>query len=69
MTLQAMIPGNVLSLIDLSSLVVLGGVFTGVLPTATAVVTFIWVCVRLYETDTIQCLVHKRRCPKDESGN
>lgn len=31
------------------------------LPSATALVTFVWICIRLYETKTIQRLLQRRR--------
>lgn len=42
---------------DVASIGALIGVFMSWLPTATALVTFLWVSVRLFETDTIRSLI------------
>lgn len=59
-----MSPG-LLHTIDISAVLVLSSALIGIFPAMTTVVTFIWVCLRVYEMDTIQCLLHKRKCKKD----
>lgn len=48
-------------LIDIAAVTGLLAVLLGILPHATAVLTFIWVCVRLYETATVRLLLERVR--------
>jgi chromate transport protein ChrA len=46
-------------IVDFAALGALAGVLIGALPHVTAVLTFIWVLVRLYETATIQAALKR----------
>lgn len=65
MTLHEYLSGNVLSVIDLSSVTLLGLALLSLVPAFTSILTLIWIAIRVYETDTIQCLIHRRKCNHD----
>lgn len=44
---------------DVGAVGLLGGTYFGWLPQATAILTFVWVCIRLYETATFQRLLKR----------
>lgn len=52
---------------DLTSLAVVLATLSSWLPPVTAVLSLIWVLIRIYETDTIQNLIYRRR-NDDEAG-
>lgn len=47
--------------IDVGAMSVLGATLLGWLPQATAVLSFIWVVIRLYETATVQLALKRLR--------
>ncbi len=47
--------------LDFSALGVTAGAWLQVLPSITALASLIWVCIRIYETETVQKLVSKNR--------
>ena len=47
--------------LDFSALGVTAGAWRQVLPSITALASLIWVCIRIYETETIQKLIIKNR--------
>jgi hypothetical protein len=47
--------------IDIGALAGLVGVLTGLLPIITTWISFVWVCIRLYETKTMQRLIHGKQ--------
>jgi hypothetical protein len=47
--------------VDAGAITALAAVLFGVLPHATALLTFVWVCIRLYETKTIQAALRRIR--------
>lgn len=47
--------------LDGVSIMAVIGTLLGYLPTATAVLTFIWTVIRLYETDTIQRIFCRKK--------
>jgi hypothetical protein len=51
-----MIPEIVKHGLDVTSVGILISTFLDALPHATAALTFIWVCVRLWETETVRRL-------------
>jgi hypothetical protein len=51
--------------IDNSAVVLSVTAFFGLLPHLTMLVTFVWSCIRLYETQTVQGLLARWRARKD----
>lgn len=47
--------------VDTASVGIALGTFFQWLPSATALLTFLWVCIRLYETRTVQAIVARLR--------
>lgn len=50
------------------SLSVLWATLIGVLPDATAILSFVWICIRLYETKTVQTLINWLLGKEKEDG-
>jgi len=46
-------------LLDFGALGVTAGAFFEILPSITALASLIWVCIRIYETDTVKKLLGK----------
>ena len=69
MNLDSLLPANVVSALDATFVTIFFASLISWAPPATVLASLIWVLIRIYETDTIQCLVHKRRCPKDEKDD
>ena len=46
-------------LLDFSALGVTAGAFFQILPSITALASLIWICIRIYETDTVKKLLGK----------
>lgn len=44
------------------SIVTLGATFAGWLPTIAAFLSIVWVIIRIYESNTVQCMIHGRKC-------
>jgi hypothetical protein len=66
MTLTSNLSEATLHVLDGSAPATFLGVTLNLIPQATTVIVFLWVLVRLYETDTVQCWVHKRKCHKED---
>jgi len=47
------------TIIDLSALGVTAGAFVEILPSITALASLVWVCIRIYETETIKKLIER----------
>jgi hypothetical protein len=56
-----MIPDGDKVILDVGALSVTAGAFFQVLPSVTALASLIWVCIRIYETETVQGLVGKQK--------
>jgi hypothetical protein len=56
-----MIPDGDKVITDVGALSVTAGAFFQVLPSVTALASLIWVCIRIYETETVQGLVGKQK--------
>ena len=54
-------------IIDVASVTSLLGTLVGVLPDITAFLTFVWMCIRIYETDTVQSILGRKKA-KDETN-
>lgn len=59
---------TVLRIGDTFSVATVVGTFAGMLPSVAALFTIIWTAIRIYETQTVQRLVHKRRARR-KKGN
>lgn len=46
-------------LLDFGALGVTAGAFFQILPSITALASLIWICIRIYETDTVKKLLGK----------
>jgi len=57
---------HVKNAIDIGAIVGLAGVLTGILPVVTTWLSFLWVCLRIYETKTVQRLIHGKQ---DDTNN
>jgi len=66
MTLQDMVPNVILNLADASFVGLFVLALTSVVPALTSILTLAWVALRVYEMDTVQCWIKKRRCPKND---
>jgi uncharacterized protein YaaW (UPF0174 family) len=51
--------------IDAISIFTVVGTLSDLLPPIAAAITIVWTCIRIYETDTVQGLLGKRR---DDDG-
>lgn len=51
-------------IVDASALGVTLGAVIGYLPSATAILSFVWVCLRIWETKTVQDMVAKWKARK-----
>ena len=47
--------------LDIGALGVTAGALFEVLPSVTALASLIWVCIRIYETETVQSLLGKQK--------
>lgn len=47
------------SLLDIGAIGVTAGSFFQLIPSVTALASLVWVCIRIYETDTVQSLLGK----------
>ena len=56
-----MIPDGDKVIMDVGALGVTAGAFFQFLPSVTALASLIWVCIRIYETETVQGLVNKQK--------
>lgn len=45
------------------------GALAGLLPSIAAGFTIVWTAIRIYETETVQSLLGKRRKPKQTKGS
>ena len=54
-------------IVDLASMTTLLGTLIGLLPNITAFLTFVWMCIRIYETDTVQSILGRKKT-KDETN-
>ena len=48
-------------MLDFGALGVTAGAFFQILPSITALASLIWVCIRIYETETVQSLLGKQK--------
>jgi hypothetical protein len=46
---------------DVVSVTTVVGTLAGILPSIAALITIVWTSIRVYETDTVQRLLRKRR--------
>jgi len=58
---------HVKNAIDIGAIAGLAGVLTGILPVVTTWLSFLWVCLRIYETKTVQRLIHGKQ--NDSNNN
>jgi TctA family transporter len=56
-----MIPEGDKAIMDIGALGVTAGAFFQFLPSVTALASLVWVCIRIYETDTVQSLLGKQK--------
>ena len=54
------IPDGVKHLIDILSITTLLGTLAQMLPHVAALLTIVWTCIRIYETDTVQHWLGKK---------
>lgn len=50
---------------DAVSVVTVAGTLMELLPAVAAVLTIVWTCIRIYETDTVQRLLGKKKPEQD----
>lgn len=53
------------TIIDAGALGVTAGAFTEILPSVTALASLVWVCIRIYETETVQRFLGNESQPDD----
>jgi hypothetical protein len=58
--------GSTKHLLDGVSLIATIGSLIEMLPTISALLSIVWVSIRIYETDTIQGLLGRKKPPTDE---
>lgn len=58
-------PDNIKHTIDAISLVTVVGTFMNLLPSIAALFTIIWTGIRIYETDTVQQLLGRKKVNTD----
>lgn len=54
-------PEPVKHIIDMASIGALVATFFGWLPHVTAMLTLVWMCIRIYETKTVQRFLNRRK--------
>jgi hypothetical protein len=55
--------------VDAASIGTVIGALAGLLPSIAAVFTIAWTAIRIYETETVQSILRKRRKPKQSKGS
>ena len=55
--------------VDAASIGTVVGALVGLLPSIAAVFTILWTVIRIYETETVQSILRKRRKPKQQKGS
>lgn len=55
--------------VDAASIGTVIGALAGLLPSIAAVFTIMWTAIRIYETETVQSFLRKRRKPKKTKGS
>jgi hypothetical protein len=58
---------DAIHVLDMSSILLAMMTLYDILPAATIALTFLWTCIRIYETDTIQNLIYGKRTDDDKS--
>jgi hypothetical protein len=48
------------TILDISALGITAGAFFQILPSITALASLVWVCIRIYETETVKKLLGKQ---------
>lgn len=64
MALQA--DEQVKTLGDAISIITVLGTLAELLPAVAAILTIIWTAIRIWETDTVQCMFNKKTVQKDK---
>ncbi len=64
MALQA--DEQVKTLGDAISIITVVGTLAELLPAVAAILTIVWTAIRIWETDTIQCMFNKKTVQKDK---
>lgn len=64
MALQA--DEQVKTLGDAISIITVVGTLAELLPAVAAILTIIWTAIRIWETDTVQCIFNKKTVQKDK---
>ena len=55
--------------LDGASILTVIGTLVEFLPAVSALLTIVWMGIRIYETDTVQKLVHRKKGDDDASNN
>ena len=53
---------------DAISIITVVGTLAELLPAVAAILTIIWTAIRIWETDTVQCMFNKKTVQKDKQG-
>ena len=64
MALQA--DEQVKTLGDAISIITVVGTLAELLPAVAAILTIVWTAIRIWETDTVQCMFNKKTVQKDK---
>jgi hypothetical protein len=51
---------------DAISIITVVGTLAELLPAVAAILTIIWTAIRIWETDTVQCMFNKKTVQKDK---
>lgn len=51
---------------DAISIITVVGTLAELLPAVAAILTIIWTAIRIWETDTVQCIFNKKTVQKDK---
>jgi len=51
---------------DAISIITVVGTLAELLPAVAAILTIVWTAIRIWETDTIQCMFNKKTVQKDK---
>ena len=53
---------------DAISIITVVGTLAELLPAVAAILTIVWTAIRIWETDTVQCMFNKKTVQKDKQG-
>jgi len=60
---------QVKQIVDAVSILTVVGTLAELLPAIAAILTIVWTAIRIWETDTVQCMFRRNKGNKDADGS